>query len=370
MNTTACAALAAHPFTRLPHAVLDTYLPQLTGAETKLLMVLLRQTLGYQRDSVELSITELQSLTGLTSRSTIDRCARTLERLKLFRVGRRSGGSRANRYQLIASDITPPHNPGPDHDPHDHDDDSPITEPSTDRSEDPVSPLSGTPGVHSVDHMKRKKKGGTEMDQKTTHTTMESHAGGAPSSAVQALIHFGMWPATAEHLVAEQGLNHATVTAAINGLNEEIRRGSAIRNPPALLKTRLMQGWQPPGWYRYAASESQPCRKIESSSSPDADVRIAEGTRKVRTIFSSAWVALKLQLPREAFDTWLRAAELDSWQVDDDGMLRGLTISLPNKYALTWIEQRLHGVIAEAVARIVGRRIDITYTVRKREQAS
>lgn len=72
-------------FTTLPHELVDRYFGELSGAEVKCLMFILRQTLGFNKVSDKISIS--QFVTGIgertagvgISKSQVTRCLRTLE---------------------------------------------------------------------------------------------------------------------------------------------------------------------------------------------------------------------------------------------------------------------------------------------------
>jgi phage replication O-like protein O len=56
-------------YTRVPIAYVDEHLADLSGAETKVLLAVLRKTAGWQKESDEISIEQLQQMTGLARNS-------------------------------------------------------------------------------------------------------------------------------------------------------------------------------------------------------------------------------------------------------------------------------------------------------------
>ena len=59
------------PFTALPNIYVDEYLSELSGAETKVLIVILRKTVGWQKESDEISLSQIEKITGLARHSVI-----------------------------------------------------------------------------------------------------------------------------------------------------------------------------------------------------------------------------------------------------------------------------------------------------------
>lgn len=84
-------------------------------------------------------------------------------------------------------------------------------------------------------------------------------------------------------------------------------------------------------------------------------------TRSMRPAdwWQAAYGELQIQLPREAFDTWLRGA---SYVAYEDGMF---IIGVPNAYARDWLQQRLKRVITETLERISERTIEVRFVIRK-----
>jgi len=59
------------PFTALPNIYVDEHLAELSGAETKVLIVILRKTVGWQKESDEISLSQIEKITGLARHSVI-----------------------------------------------------------------------------------------------------------------------------------------------------------------------------------------------------------------------------------------------------------------------------------------------------------
>jgi hypothetical protein len=66
------------PFTCTPNWFYDI-LPDLNGAETKLMNAVMRQTFGWHREEAQLTLEELQALSGIKSRTTVNRIVTSLK---------------------------------------------------------------------------------------------------------------------------------------------------------------------------------------------------------------------------------------------------------------------------------------------------
>lgn len=93
-------------FTAVPNEVMDHYLPELSHGELKVLLVILRRTYGWHRDTDTLSLSRLAELTGL-GKSTCCEAAKSLEERGL--VSRKQntgsdGGCSATTYEIEFKD--------------------------------------------------------------------------------------------------------------------------------------------------------------------------------------------------------------------------------------------------------------------------
>jgi len=78
-------------YTQTPNEIFDYWLSRLSGAELKVLLAIVRSTLGYHQDSVTFSISDIEGMTRL-SRNSIVNAAKKLEALTLVeRTERRNG---------------------------------------------------------------------------------------------------------------------------------------------------------------------------------------------------------------------------------------------------------------------------------------
>lgn len=86
-------------FTRLPNVLIDTQImAELNDKAFKCLMFIIRQTLGFDRESHTISITQFQKHCGIKKEETVARAIAELEDSKLIKVDRKKGC--LNKYLL------------------------------------------------------------------------------------------------------------------------------------------------------------------------------------------------------------------------------------------------------------------------------
>ncbi|HMK09471.1 MAG TPA: chromosomal replication initiator protein DnaA [Anaerolineales bacterium] len=66
---------------------------------------------------------------------------------------------------------------------------------------------------------------------------------------------------------------------------------------------------------------------------------------------------LQLELPRATFDTWVRDAELLTYE---DGTF---VLGVPNAYARDWLDQRLKAPFVEVLSRLAGRTVEVRFVL-------
>jgi len=87
-------------FTNMPNVYIDEYLPELSGAELKVLLVVLRRTVGCQKESEEISLSQFERMTGLTRHSVINGLRRLIERGLVVQT-QAAKGVRAASYRCV-----------------------------------------------------------------------------------------------------------------------------------------------------------------------------------------------------------------------------------------------------------------------------
>jgi phage replication O-like protein O len=87
-------------YTKMPNLLIDDQImAQLNDKAFKCLMFIIRQTLGFDRISHSISITQFQKYCGIKKRDTVMSCVKELEDRKLIQVYRKSGC--LNTYSLV-----------------------------------------------------------------------------------------------------------------------------------------------------------------------------------------------------------------------------------------------------------------------------
>ncbi len=74
-------------------------------------------------------------------------------------------------------------------------------------------------------------------------------------------------------------------------------------------------------------------------------------------VWEAARAHLQVQMSRADFNTWLRDATLFAYE---DGVF---VIGVPNAFVKEWLRNRLHNTIKQAVERVAGHSVEITYVV-------
>lgn len=84
---------------------------------------------------------------------------------------------------------------------------------------------------------------------------------------------------------------------------------------------------------------------------------MSEQPYNAETVWQTAYGELQLQMPRETFDMWLRAARLIA---HEDGTF---IIGVQNTYAREWLEHRLKKVILRTLGQIARRTVEVRFVL-------
>lgn len=82
--------------------------------------------------------------------------------------------------------------------------------------------------------------------------------------------------------------------------------------------------------------------------------------QKANSLWETAYGQLQLQMPREAFDTWLRGARLVEYRND---AVPVYLLGVPNIYAREWLEHRLKKIVVRALTQIAGQQVDVKFVL-------
>src|SRR5882757_2068578 len=87
-------------YTQVPNDFLDKWLPELGLAETKVLLVIFRKTFGWHKVGDQISLTQLQKLTGLERRHVTKAIKKLLERNLIIKKVSGPKGTQVTYYEL------------------------------------------------------------------------------------------------------------------------------------------------------------------------------------------------------------------------------------------------------------------------------
>lgn len=97
-------------YTQTPNRFIDEYMNQVSPAATKIYLTICRKTIGWHKDTEDISLSQIVKLTGL-SKNTALRATEELEQFNLINVIRKGTGRRAtNNYELNFEYINEPEN--------------------------------------------------------------------------------------------------------------------------------------------------------------------------------------------------------------------------------------------------------------------
>jgi hypothetical protein len=121
--------------------------------------------------------------------------------------------------------------------------------------------------------------------------------------------------------------------------------GAEINDTPALIWAKIVEGKAPP-----PVPNPQP-GPVTIYSSPEPPPPPSPDEDLWEEILNS----LQLQMPKLAFDNWLRETYLIE-RTDST-----LIVEVPNSQAKEWVENRLHKIIMRTVSNITGQSLEIEY---------
>lgn len=120
------------------------------------------------------------------------------------------------------------------------------------------------------------------------------------------------------------------------------------------------------GWEKAAedSARDEELRKAlyaPAASEPAAPLPLMANGRHPHSVWESAYGQLQLQVPREAFDTWLRHARLIAFE--DHGGVAIFTLGVPHVQAREWLKHRLMKPILRTLSQIAGCAVTVRFVV-------
>ncbi len=186
--------------TQIPDPLLDEVMRHLTEAELKVLLVMMRKTFGWKKDSDHISLSQLCEFSGL-SKGTVSTAVKSLERMNMIRVIRtrtKHGDSAINEYVLRFSD-------------------NPSTETELPQSEIPTTVVSNE----------------NPQDQSLQDQSLQENDNESPSLALRISEAYGKDQHDRKALFASLGKFSATVLAKVHSEVGKRVAAGGVENPGA-----------------------------------------------------------------------------------------------------------------------------------------
>jgi hypothetical protein len=350
--------------TPVPDEVFDVLMPQLSGAELKVLLYICRRTFGFKKESDTISLHQiahgittrdgrvLDGGTGLCKRHVI-RALKVLEKKNIIQVTRRvdeTGLNEVNTYSLNMLDTG-----------------SGVGTKSPYGSDKmlPGVGTTGSPGVVTPASPTTNSKQETVVQE--TDIVVDV-------AVTQDLENFGIAKSVALRLIQTYPAQYIREKLAMaQGL---VAAGSALisQNPAGWLRKAIEEDYVPP---------RTPERHRQHHARKKKDVRVAQAEPRKQHMPKEEFQQARNfptekketeKTSRENESTWNKTLEnlqADSLQEEVAARLTGTTlievtetvarIGVPNAFAIAWLERRLYGQIAKAIKGVVGKELDLQF---------
>jgi phage replication O-like protein O len=378
--------------TPVPDEVFDVLMPQLSGAELKVLLYICRRTFGFKKDSDTISLHQiaqgiktrdgrvLDGGTGLCKRH-VQRALKVLEKKNIITVTRtvdEAGLNTVNTYSLNM-----------------HDMESGIGTKSP-RPRDNMSPGVGTSG-----------SGGVETPVSTTTNSNQETVLQETDTVVdviaQDLENFGIAKSAVTRLVQDYPVPYIREKLAM--AKELAAAGSCLvsQNPAGWLRKAIEENYSPPRTCHHSRHKARETKGRKTAQAAARDPGAAEQAQSVATeseqtvptetgqchqnvateLEPSAPTDSEENIPekkepektsREKETTWLKTLEKlqEALPVGETGMqLKGTSliqltdtaarILVPSTNALLWLERRMYGHISKAMKEVLGKELDLQF---------
>ena len=195
-------------FLQVPNAVIDELLPDLTGAELKCYLVVIRKTKGWNKESDNISISQFMKATGLSNSAVIKACESLVKYGLLIKQNgaRNTGVYAVNSYSKTtceeSSQVTCEKS-------------SPVKKVHSTREES--SQVTCEKSSHTINNIKN-----TIQNTNTNLTVSNAHARKTSKSAVEILEQFGITGQLAKDFIAHRKVKKSVITETVlNGFQRE-----------------------------------------------------------------------------------------------------------------------------------------------------
>jgi phage replication O-like protein O len=343
-------------------------MPQLSGAELKVLLYICRRTFGFKKDSDTISLHQiaqgiktrdgrvLDGGTGLCKRH-VQRALKVLEKKNIIQVTRKVDETGLNEVNTYSLNMRETESRVGTKSPH---------------PRDKITPGVGTPESGGV---------GTPMST-TTNSNQETVLQETDSvvDVAQNLENFGIIKSVASRLIQHYPAEYIREKLAMaQGL---VAAGSCLvsQNPAGWLRRAIEEDYSPPRTYhrsRHKTREAKDRKTVQAAAKATSDIAKEQRMPKEepqRTQNVPTEQKEPEKTDRENETTWDKALEQlkkDLPLGESEARLNGTTlievtdtvamIGVPNRFAIPWLERRLYGQIAKAMKGVVGKDLDLQF---------
>jgi hypothetical protein len=356
--------------TPVPDEVFDVLMPQLSGAELKVLLYICRRTFGFKKASDSISLHQiahgittrdgrvLDGGTGLCKRH-VQRALKVLEKKNIIKVSRKvdeTGLNEVNTYSLNTLDTGSGVGTFCSH-------------PRDNMSSGVGTPESGgvgTPGSTT-----------TNSNQETVLQETEN----VVVAVSQDLEHFGIAKSAVTRLTQEYPA--AYIWEKLEMAKRLVAAGSSLvsQNPAGWLRKAIEEDYSPPRpaekhqqrhsrkkkaakpiypeprEQHLAEEESQQVQNVptEPRECDTEKIEPEKASRENETTWNKTLENLQADLPSEEVVAWLTGTTL--LEVTETAA----RIGVANRFAIAWLERRLYGQIAKAMKGVLGKDLDLQF---------
>ena len=216
-------------FLQVPNAVIDELLPDLTGAELKCYLVVIRKTKGWNKESDNISISQFMKATGLSNSAVIKACESLVKYGLLVKENgsRNTGIYTVNSYSKTtyekSSQVT-------------CEESSPVKKVHS--TYEKSSQVTCEESSHTINNIKN-----TTQNTNTNLTVSNARARKTSKSAVEILEQFGITGQLAKDFIAHRKAKKSVITETVlNGFQREADKAGI---PLAeAIEIAICQNWQ------------------------------------------------------------------------------------------------------------------------------
>jgi phage replication O-like protein O len=354
--------------TPVPDEVFDVLMPQLSGAELKVLLYICRRTFGFKKKSDTISLHQiahgittrdgrvLDGGTGLCKRH-VQRALKVLEKKKIIKVTRKvdeTGLNEVNTYSLNMRD--------PER----------VVETKSPYDRDKMSPGIGTSRSGGVGT-----PGSTTTNSNQETVVQETDI----VDVAQDLEDFGIVQSAAERLIQSYPAQYIREKVAMAQGLVAARSVLVSQNPAGWLRKAIEEDYTPSRISQRHRQrhirEKKDTKPVQAPAKATSDVaseqRLLEEEpqraqnvlteqkepektdRENETTWNKALERLKADLPSREVEAWLKGTTL--LQLTDTAA----QILVPSTNALLWLERRLYREISNAIKGVLGKDLDLQF---------